>query len=386
MQRKAPSIMVSSTFYDLRQIRTDLAKFIIDDLGYVPLLSEMNSFPIDPNSDTVENCKKRVENEADILVLIIGGRYGRIDSKSAKSITNLEYLTAHSKGIPIFAFVQKDVLALLPIWKSNEKADFSVTVDDPRVFDFIEKVRTVDKIWMFEFETAQNIIETLRIQFSYLMFDGLSLKLRLKDNVIPKDPNLSGESIRIYLEKPAAWEYRLFAHSLIDQIKSLDDRKREYELGLTLGVSEKVTVSNLSDWCGTRVNELLLISNTLTKIAPGAMSHAFGPPGKPGDADEIIFVTRKLSAIYLEAIEWFQRVNRASFDNKLKNLQNMMSAFSKTFIDQISNLAPRIIKEVDEYYSLPEPRSARSLTISLSIEIPNMDKFISAYQAALKNI
>ncbi|MGD0037711.1 MAG: DUF4062 domain-containing protein [Bacteroidota bacterium] len=386
MQRKAASIMVSSTFYDLRQIRADLAKFIIDDLGYVPLLSEMNSFPIDPNSDTVENCKKRVENEADILVLIIGGRYGYIDSKSAKSITNLEYLTAHLKGIPIFAFVQKDVLALLPIWKSNKTADFSATVDDPRVFNFIEKVRSIDKIWMFEFETAQNIIETLRIQFAYLMFDGLSLKLRLKDNVIPKDPNLSGESIRIYLEKPEAWEYRLFAHSLIDQIKSLDDRKREYELGLTLGVSEKVTVSNLSDWCGTRVNELLLISNTLTKIAPDAMSHAFGPPGKPGDADEIIFVTRKLSAIYLEAIEWFQRVNRASFDNKLKNLQNMMSAFSKTFIDQISNLAPRIIKEVDEYYSLPEPRSARSLTISLSIEIPNMDKFISVYQAALKNI
>jgi len=61
---EAPTIMVSSTFYDLRQIRADLSSFISDELGYIPLLSELPSFPIDPDFDIIENCRRRVnQNE-----------------------------------------------------------------------------------------------------------------------------------------------------------------------------------------------------------------------------------------------------------------------------------------------------------------------------------
>src|SRR5262245_56972119 len=114
-----PNVMISSTFFDLKQVRTDLASFIRDDLGYRPLMSEWPSFPIDPDVDTIENCRRRVELEADILVLLIGGRYGQIDSKASKSVTNIEYLAARAKGIPIYAFVEKRILPLLSIWREN---------------------------------------------------------------------------------------------------------------------------------------------------------------------------------------------------------------------------------------------------------------------------
>ena len=48
-----PTVMVSSTFYDLTQIRQDLYGFIANELGYEPLLSEHKSFPIDPGLDTI---------------------------------------------------------------------------------------------------------------------------------------------------------------------------------------------------------------------------------------------------------------------------------------------------------------------------------------------
>jgi hypothetical protein len=101
-----PEVMVSSTFYDLAQVRADLLDFLQNEVGYRPLLSEHASFPIDPDADTVENCKRRVERDADIFVLIIGGRYGYVDEATDKSVTNLEYLAARAKGIPIYAFVQ----------------------------------------------------------------------------------------------------------------------------------------------------------------------------------------------------------------------------------------------------------------------------------------
>lgn len=42
-----PSVFVSSTCYDLKQVRVDLKNFISEQLGYDAVLSEFDSFPID---------------------------------------------------------------------------------------------------------------------------------------------------------------------------------------------------------------------------------------------------------------------------------------------------------------------------------------------------
>src|SRR5262249_20743047 len=143
-----------------------------DEMGCRCLVSEWSSFPIDPDVDAVENCRRRVEHDADLLVLVIGGRYGSVDSKSAKSITNLEYLAARAKGIPIYVFVEKRVQALVPVWKTNRGFDFSSVVDDPRVFSFIEEIRDHHKVWTQEFELATDIVSALRRQFAYLLSQG----------------------------------------------------------------------------------------------------------------------------------------------------------------------------------------------------------------------
>ena len=54
------------------------------------MLSEYDSFPIDPDMDMVHNCLRVVEERANIMVLIIGGRYGYVTNHGEKSITNLE--------------------------------------------------------------------------------------------------------------------------------------------------------------------------------------------------------------------------------------------------------------------------------------------------------
>lgn len=150
-----PGVFISSTFYDLNQVRADLVGFAEDQLGYRPLVSELPSFPVDPNADTIENCRRRVDEQADIFILIIGGRYGSVNNDQGKSVTNLEYLAARAKGIPIYAFVQREVLAVLPTWNDNPDADFSGTVDSIELFAFLERVRTGDMVWMYPFTTEQ---------------------------------------------------------------------------------------------------------------------------------------------------------------------------------------------------------------------------------------
>lgn len=45
---KRPALFVSSTCYDLKQVRSDIRQFL-EDLGLEPLLSEFDSFPINPD-------------------------------------------------------------------------------------------------------------------------------------------------------------------------------------------------------------------------------------------------------------------------------------------------------------------------------------------------
>ena len=262
-----PKVMISSTFYDLKQVRADLSDFLIEELAFEPLLSEHSSFPVDPSVETIENCKRRVERDADILVLIIGGRYGSVDPGSAKSITNLEYLAARAKGIPVYAFVKQQVLAALPLWHQNPDADFSPVVDNVQVFNFIHQVRAADRVWTFEFALAQDIYRTLRHQFAHLTKTGLDL-LRQVDNHPQKRvlQYLRGPALRAAFEEFFGWEYLVFGHALMAEIEERSELRRQAEIGLAYGRYENLDRGTFGSWFRRRHAELIGIVGHFEKI------------------------------------------------------------------------------------------------------------------------
>ena len=141
------NIFVSSTCYDLSQIRTDLHESICN-LGYTPVLSEFANFPINPSVNTVENCIEVVNSSADIFVLILGNRYG-YQLGSGKSITNLEFLAAKGKNIPIYVFMNKKLINILPVYLNNKSSDYSNFVDNTEIFEFANEIRNNSGLWSF---------------------------------------------------------------------------------------------------------------------------------------------------------------------------------------------------------------------------------------------
>ena len=47
---KVPTAFLSSTCYDLKQIRTDIKKFFEENLGFDIFLSEYTLFPVNPET------------------------------------------------------------------------------------------------------------------------------------------------------------------------------------------------------------------------------------------------------------------------------------------------------------------------------------------------
>ncbi len=114
MQKKF-QVFVSSTFRDLVEERQDAIRSILD-LGHIP--AGMELFPA---ADTEQlSYIKKVIDECDYYVLIMGARYGSLDEEGV-SFTEREYDYAVETGKVVLAFPHGD-LAAIPVGKS-ETAD-----------------------------------------------------------------------------------------------------------------------------------------------------------------------------------------------------------------------------------------------------------------------
>lgn len=112
-QLKRYQIFVSSTFTDLK---TERGKVMETILSYDCFPAGMEMFPA-MDEEQFEYIK-RIIDDSDYYLLIIGGRYGSMD-KDGKSWTEKEYDYAVSKGIPVIIFDHED-FTKLPANKTDQ--------------------------------------------------------------------------------------------------------------------------------------------------------------------------------------------------------------------------------------------------------------------------
>ena len=167
-----PRVFVSSTYYDLKQVRVDIEKFL-KELGYEPILNEFGHIPYSSDKAPAESAYKEVDL-CDILVSIIGGRYGSQVPESDYSVSQQELKVALEKGKQVFIFIEQSVLSEFETFKINRSVkDIKYNfVDDRRIFEFIEEVYSLPKNNpIAPFSSSADIIDYLRMQFAGL-FQG----------------------------------------------------------------------------------------------------------------------------------------------------------------------------------------------------------------------
>ncbi len=173
-----PRIFVSSTFYDLKYMRDDLANFIRAH-DFEPIMFEEGDVGYTPGKDLDESCYETMKN-ADMVVLIIGGNYGSPASGENKggieeylSVTRKEFITAVKASIPAYVFIDASVYTEYGIYEENmqnieeKKCEirFKAT-KDINVFRFIKSIKTIGNISITEFKKSGEIKNFLGKQWS----------------------------------------------------------------------------------------------------------------------------------------------------------------------------------------------------------------------------
>jgi len=336
---------VSSTCFDLSQLRADLSDFIMSN-GYAPILSEFENFPINPQKNTIDNCINAVKEHADILLLIVGNRYGSLID-NGKSITNFEYLTAKQKGIPVFVFIDKKTLNAFSFWKDNPNGDFSKFVDSTKIFEFIGGIRESSQLWTFEFEKAQDIISILKIQWSYLFKESLKIKAKYERAVSDFfHLNVSNEALKILIDKPDTFELEFFVQTLIDEIKKKENLNHDYKYRIQYDPKSFIhEVKDVPQWVMSRTASISNLITSLTNLFTQALPEFYNNPGEPADIHGLYYISRTYAKIYEHLVNW-------SIDTRSVHVPDSCVELR----DKLSNLAKAVIKDSWEYPFLIEQR------------------------------
>jgi len=339
------NIFVSSTCYDLSQIRKDLRDFITS-LGHNPILSEQNDFPIDPQLDSWENCINAVKEYADIFVLIIGNKYGYI-GKTGKSITNTEYLTAVQKGIPIYTFSLKQMTTILPLWERNPDADFSNVVDNKQIFEFLVDVRKRSGRWNFEFESAQDIMDTLQKQLSILFRNSLVLRKKIVSS--PYEDlfsKISSKALNIIMQKEESYDIKFFMQVMQDGIVECRDYKNDFLYSVILKpIHERRNLVELFDWIENKFDELKSYISSLHNLSD-AFKQFYKDNDDESDLRGLYYVASTYVEFYANLLKWGISVKGILVPKECQRLMALLSDMPSSIISEMENYPKESMEKI----------------------------------------
>lgn len=163
-----PRIFISSTYFDLKNARADLERFV-KEKGFDPVLHERGNVPYGKETALEEYCYREIGG-CDIVVAIVGGRYGAASKQDPYSISQLELKTAHDLQKPIYIFVERDVLSEYKTYLKNKDAKIEwAAVNDVRIHRFLDEVHALkSNNPVAPFETSFDITEFLQGQWAGL--------------------------------------------------------------------------------------------------------------------------------------------------------------------------------------------------------------------------
>ena len=153
------------------------------EMGYEPVLFERGHVAYGKDQSLEDYCYREISS-CDILVAIVGGKFGTQSKDEKNSITQKEIKTAIDLGKQIYIFVEKSVHSEYRTYLVNKEVkEFKpASVDSLKVFSFLEEVYALPVGNPVEpFELSGDITQFLREQFAGLFQRLLQEATRQKE-------------------------------------------------------------------------------------------------------------------------------------------------------------------------------------------------------------
>lgn len=164
-------VFVSSTCYDLVDIRAEVAATLID-IGITPVLSDdkLSDFQHVPDVNSIERCLVNLDT-CEAVILIVDSRYGGILPDHRISATELEYDRANENGIPVHFYIRDRTVAEYNIRKKTQAPIPTAWVKketSERLFAFLQRhsaLKPEGSNWYDTFTNSIDLKAAIRNRF-----------------------------------------------------------------------------------------------------------------------------------------------------------------------------------------------------------------------------
>ena len=288
--------------------------------------------------------------------------------------SNLEYLHAKAKSIPIFVFVNQQIINTLPLWRTNKGADFSAIVDNPKIFEFVAEIFDESQQWIYTYESVNDIRITLKNQFALLFSDGLQLyriKANSKESVI--NNNLPPEAIRMIIEKPYYWEYKFFAYVVKYEMDNLKKHKWDYKYEMIDNTVVSYAPQEFIEIIQDKLDEISKTVDNLGVIINIVIQDAIAEPGEPSDLELMIYTAKWLAEIYRRLIGWSLYFRTICVDSIFDHLIELLYSFPQSALNSIDNFVNEFYTEITSIPNVADGKEKR-INLRISLDGSNSDR------------
>lgn len=196
-----PRVFISSTFYDLKQVRNNIGDFI-KGLGYEPVMHERSGVAYSQITPLENDCYHELAS-CDIVVCIVGNHFGSKALENDLSITMNEIQTAIKNKKKVYIFISNDVYTENRTYLLNKDSGSfkSAYTDDIRIHEFIAELNaTVKNHVIIPFETTVQIIDTLKSQFAGLLQNLLQREASMTEAKTAYDLQQSADKMKAMID------------------------------------------------------------------------------------------------------------------------------------------------------------------------------------------
>ena len=228
-QPKKFQVFVSSTYLDMKKERQEAVMAILN-AGHIPAGMELFAANDKSQWETIRNWI----DESDIFMLILGGRYGSIESESQKSYIESEYDYAVQNGKPFFSVVISE--KALDSKVRSEGKEVIESVDTKKLAEFRAKV--MSKV-VKEFSSST--------EMELAIYESLKLFERNEEIVGWVRPTANNDLSPFLEELKRIREERDSLSKKLSKIKVVEPQNKEYESLITLLNDKKVDISYIKN-------------------------------------------------------------------------------------------------------------------------------------------
>lgn len=202
-------------------------------------------------------------------------------------------------------------------------------------------------------------------------------------NWVPRD---SAEQRALISQAPAAWEYLLFASVLQQGKQRLEPKWRDFRTGYGRRSGVYHSKSSGMRRISGAFDDMRGIIGRMMRVFPANIQEeAFGPPGIPGNSDNIIHLGGRIVSAYEEILDWASDIRGEAYPESIRRAAELAARMAIRPAEDIRDFIDRAFSEVSkvpDLLALPDPH----IEVSLALIVTADDAAVRAFEKEVRRI